>query len=66
MTMELPPFVKMLVRDIFRIALMTFVVYFFADLIKPGLVTNYINLNALLLFAIVLGVVTILLTGEKE
>ena len=64
--MGLPPFVTILIRDIFRIALGTFVVYFFADLVKPGLVTNYINLNALLLFVIASGIATVLLTGKKE
>ena len=57
--------VTLLLRDIFRIALATFVVYFFADLIKPGFVTNYINLNALLLFVLASGITTIVLTEDR-
>lgn len=56
--------IRLIIRDIFRIALITFIVYFFADLIKPGLVTNYVNLNSLLLLVIGGGIVTIL-TGDN-
>lgn len=58
--MELSPFLKVFVRDIFRVAFSTFAVYFLADLLKPGFVTNYINLNVLLLFVIASGVATVL------
>ena len=54
-------FLKKIVRDAFVISLMTFIVYFFVDtLVKQGLVTNYVNLNILLLFVIVSGIATIL------
>ncbi|MBI5798413.1 MAG: hypothetical protein HZB10_00590 [Candidatus Yonathbacteria bacterium] len=49
------------IRDTFVISLCTFVFYFFADMAKPGLVTNYVNLNVLLLFVFFAGIVTILL-----
>lgn len=62
--MELPSFIKTLLHDVFIIALATFVVYFFADFLKPGFVTNYINLNTLLLFVIGSGIATIL-TGDN-
>lgn len=54
-----------IVRDLFVISLSTFIVYFFADLLKPGLVTNYINLNVLLLFVIGSGIATVLLTSRE-
>lgn len=57
---------RRLLHDIFSVTLTTFIVYFFVDLLKPGLVTNYINLNALLLFVIATGVGTILLTPEEQ
>ena len=62
--MALPSFVKTLIHDVFIIALTTFVVYFFVDFLKPGFVTNYINVNALLLFVIGSGIATIL-TGDN-
>lgn len=62
--MAIPPLIKIVVRDIFLVALVTFIVYFFADLVKPGFVTNYINLNALLLFVIGSGIVTVLTREE--
>lgn len=58
--------IRSIIRDIFTISLTTFVVYFFADLIKPGLVTNYINLNMLLLFVIGSGIATIVLTLDES
>lgn len=57
--------IRRLIHDVFVIGLSTFVVYFFADLIKPGFVTNYINLNALLLFVTATGIATIL-TDARE
>lgn len=57
-------YVRHIIHDVFIVALATFVVCFFADLIKPGFVTNYINLNTLLLLVIATGIVTILLTDE--
>ncbi len=64
----MPTFFHRIAHDVFVIALVTFVVYFFADIIKPGLVTNYINLNALLLFVIASGIATVLTndTGSVE
>lgn len=62
--MAIPPLIKILVRDIFLVALVTFIVYFFADLVKPGFVTNYINLNVLLLFVIGSGILTVLTSQE--
>lgn len=59
-------FFRRLVHDVFAISLVTFVVYFFADVIKPGLVTNYINLNMLLLFVIASGIATVLTDQEKK
>lgn len=64
--MVIPPFIRSLVRDCFTVGLVTFAVYFFADLVKPGLVTNYINLNLLLLCVIVVGIIHILLTDSEK
>lgn len=53
-------------RDIFGIGLVAFVAFFVADLVKPGFATNYINLNALLLFVILSGIVMVLISKNKE
>ena len=55
-----------LTHDVFVISLVTFIVYFFADVIKPGLVTNYINLNMLLLFVIASGIGAVLTPLEAR
>lgn len=59
-------YIRQIIHDVFVVALVTFIVYFFADLLKPGFVTNYINLNMLLLFVIASGIATILLTGDGK
>ncbi|MBI4276785.1 hypothetical protein HY629_03030 [Candidatus Uhrbacteria bacterium] len=59
-------FLRTIVRDIFIVGLTTFVVYFVADFAKPGFVTNYVNLNALLLFVLVFGIVTVLLYDSGD
>lgn len=53
-------FCKKVLRDAFGVALATYVVYFFADLALPGLVSNYLNMNVLLLWVIGLGIATVL------
>ncbi len=55
-----------IIRDLFVIGLCTFTFYFFADMVKPGLVTNYVNLNAVLLFVIISGIVTVLLYDQRS
>lgn len=59
-------FLKSTLRDAFGVALATYIVYFFADLVLPGLVSNYINMNVLLLWVIGLGVMTVLLTESRN
>lgn len=58
-------FVRRLLCDVFFVSLGTFVVYFFSDLINPGLVTNYVNLNALLFFVIGVGVAHLLTDTQR-
>lgn len=58
--------IKKIMRDLFIVSLMTFIVYFFVDFfVKNGLVTNYINMNLFLLFVLGNGIVTILWPPER-
>jgi hypothetical protein len=51
--------IKKIIPDIFYISLITYLVYFVLELIKTGLISNYFDLNLLLLWVIVFGWLTI-------
>lgn len=48
------------IKDIFIISLITFIVFFFLDLIKQGFVINYVNINIVLLVCILSGIISVL------
>ncbi len=52
-----------IIDDIFYLTLITFIVYFVLELIKPGIISNYFDLNILLLSVIIFG---ILITITKK
>ncbi len=52
---------KKFIADIFYISLITYLAYFVLELIKTGLVSNYFDLNLLLLWVIAFGILTLLL-----
>jgi uncharacterized membrane protein YqaE (UPF0057 family) len=56
----------LIIRDAFVIALTTYVVYFIAELVKRGFVTNYVNMNILLLLVLFLGIITVLFDKDGE
>ena len=54
-------FIKKIIPDIFYISLVTYLVYFVLELIKTGLISNYFDLNLLLLWTIIFGILTVIL-----
>jgi len=50
-----------LIADIFYISLITFIVYFMLELIKSGVVSNYFDLNLLLIWIIGFGILAIIM-----
>ena len=54
-----------LVSDIFYIWLITYAVYFVLELVKEGLISNYFDLNLLLILIIVFGVLTSILRVKR-
>ncbi len=60
------PTLHVILRDAFRISFVSYAVFFFSDIAKPGFATNYLNLNTLLLFVLFLGFVHVLLTKEGD
>ena len=56
---------KKLVEDIFYISLLTYGMYFILELFKEGLVSNYFDLNLLLLWIIIFGIVNMIINNKK-
>lgn len=54
---DMKNFVQQTIADIFIVSVITLAVYFFAELLKPGLVTDYVSLNLLLLWTVVIGII---------
>ena len=52
--------IKKITSDIFYISLITFVVYFVIELLKEGLISNYFDLNLLLIWTILFGIILII------
>ncbi len=57
-------FLKSLIGDIFTISVVSLVVFFTAEIIKPGFITNYFNLNLFLLWCILIGIIQVLITKD--
>jgi len=55
-----------IVTDAFVIALVTYLVFFLTEHVKHGFVTNYVNMNWLLLIVIALGIVSVLLDDQDR
>jgi len=58
--------IKKITNDIFYISLITYAVYFMLELLKEGLISNYFDLNLLLIFIIIFAILTIIFYDKKE
>ncbi|HOZ36951.1 MAG TPA: hypothetical protein PLR18_03950 [bacterium] len=59
-------FLKKLTNDLFYISLLTWLIYFVVELLKEGLVSNYFDLNLLLIFVVILGAVNIFVNCRQN
>ena len=46
------------IKDIFKISLVTLTVFFLLETFEPGLISNHLSLNALIIFTLVFGIIT--------
>ncbi len=51
-------FLGEIIKDIFRISLATLVIFFTLETFEPGLVSNHLSLNFLLVFCLAFGIIT--------
>ncbi|OIP56413.1 hypothetical protein CO134_00200 [Candidatus Kuenenbacteria bacterium CG_4_9_14_3_um_filter_39_14] len=58
--------IKKITNDIFYISLITYAVYFMLELLKEGLISNYFDLNLLLIFIIIFAILTIIFYDKKR
>ena len=56
--------IKKLIPDIFYISLITYIVYFVLELLKEGLISNYFDLNLLLIWVIIFGILAIIFSDK--
>ena len=55
-----------LISDVFYISLVTFIVFLMLELLKEGLISNYFDLNLLLLISLAFGTATIIINTKKN
>ncbi len=53
-------------KYLFLILFILFIVFSFFELLKPRIITNYLDLNVYLLFLIFLGVITVLFQPQQQ
>jgi len=58
--------IKKILYDLFYIVLITYLVYFVLELVKEGLISNYFDLNLLLIFVVILGTVNIIINYRQN
>ncbi len=59
-------FLKKLINDLFYLSLLTWLVYLVLELMKEGLISNYFDLNLLLVFVILIGVINTSINYPKQ
>ena len=50
--------------DVFVASVVTLVVFFISEIIKPGFITNYFNLSLFLLWCILIGIIYVLINKK--
>lgn len=51
---------------IFKVSVITFITYFLLEQFKTGLISNYFDLNILLILAIIMGILLLLFSKEND
>ncbi|MFA6533763.1 MAG: hypothetical protein WCT37_01175 [Patescibacteria group bacterium] len=58
--MALSILIKNIIKDVFTVSAVSWLVFCLAELYKTGLVTNYLNLNWFLLWCIFVGIIQLI------
>lgn len=57
---------KEIISEIFKISLISYLVFYLIESFKSGFITDYFNLNILLIITILSGIFTVLVQSEEE
>ncbi len=60
MRKELRKFILNIIKDIFYISLISFIIYATLELFWPRFVTAYFNMNIILMIVLISGIITII------
>lgn len=55
-----------IVKEVFQISLISYLVFYLIEDFKPGFITNYFNLNIILILTIISGIITVLFEGKES
>lgn len=58
--------IKEIISEIFKISLITYLIFYLIDSFKTGFITDYFNLNLLLIITILSGIFTVIFKKEVE
>ncbi len=59
-------FLSTIIRDLFLLAFILFIIFSFLEILKPRIILNYLNLDFYLFILILLGVITIFFHPQEE
>jgi hypothetical protein len=58
--------VKLIIKEIFLFSLVAFLIFFGLELIKEGFVSNYFDLNILLIISILFGFILLIINLSQK
>ncbi|MFA6908625.1 MAG: hypothetical protein WC289_01935 [Patescibacteria group bacterium] len=58
--------IETVVRETFKVAFLTYLVFYLLDYLTPGMITNYFNINILLIITAVTGVIALSLFKKSD
>lgn len=59
--MDKKTFISKFCYDVFQISLFTFVIFSIIEYIKKGLITDYLDLNVIILICLISGIISVIL-----
>jgi len=66
MALKIRNFLEMLIKDIFYISFVSYLFFVALDLLIPGFVSNFFNLNIILIISAVSGIITLINHNQKS
>lgn len=55
-----------IIKDIFRVSLITLIIFFVLDNFEPGLISNHLSFNSMIIFTLIAAILTAVWYKEEE